>query len=208
MKLNLKAVFLAAIAVGSGLVVLLGYFVSLPMLVGVRVAFLRWAAVLTGLALLIGVVNLLRVHWRKIVERQSGAFYSIILLLAFFVTVGVVGFFGPASAAAAWLFRYVQLPLEASLLAILAVALAFAVARLPYRRLNLFSFIFVATVLFTLVSAISIPGLELPLLQQARQWLIQVVSLAGARGILLGVALGMVATGLRVLISADRPYGG
>jgi len=207
-RLNPKAVFLAAIAVGSGLVVLLGYFFTLPILVGVRVAFLRWAAVLTGFALLIGVANLLRVHWRKIAERQPGAFYSVLLLLAFFLTVAVVGILGPASAAAAWLFRYVQLPLEASLLAILAVALAFAVARLPYRRLNLFSLIFVATVLFTLVSALSIPGLEFPLLQQARQWLIQVVSLAGARGILLGVALGMIATGLRVLISADRPYGG
>jgi hypothetical protein len=32
--------------------------------------------------------------------------------------------------------------------------------------------------------------------------------MAGARGILLGVALGTVATGLRILIGADRPYGG
>jgi hypothetical protein len=30
--------------------------------------------------------------------------------------------------------------------------------------------------------------------------------MAGARGILLGVALGTVATGLRVLLGIDRPY--
>lgn len=208
MRLNLKAVFLASIAVASGLVVLLGYFVALPMLVNVRVAFLRWAAVLTGFALLIGVANLLQVHWRKIMDKQPGAVSSAILLAAFVLTLAVAGFFGPGSAAASWLFRYIQLPVETSLLAILAVTLAFAIARLPYRRLTLVTFVFVATVLFTLVSAISIPGLEFPLLQQARSWLIHVVALGGGRGILLGIALGMIATGLRVLISADRPYGG
>jgi hypothetical protein len=31
---------------------------------------------------------------------------------------------------------------------------------------------------------------------------------AGARGILLGVALGSLTTGLRILIGADRPYSG
>jgi len=31
---------------------------------------------------------------------------------------------------------------------------------------------------------------------------------AGARGILLGVSLGVIATGVRILIGSDRPYGG
>jgi hypothetical protein len=30
---------------------------------------------------------------------------------------------------------------------------------------------------------------------------------AGARGLLLGVALGAIATGLRVFLGFDRPYG-
>jgi hypothetical protein len=33
-----------------------------------------------------------------------------------------------------------------------------------------------------------------------------VPTLAGVRGILLGVALGTIATGLRVLMGAERPY--
>jgi hypothetical protein len=32
--------------------------------------------------------------------------------------------------------------------------------------------------------------------------------IAGARGILLGIALGSVTTGLRILLGADRPYSG
>jgi DNA-binding beta-propeller fold protein YncE len=36
----------------------------------------------------------------------------------------------------------------------------------------------------------------------------QVLAGAGARGILLGMALGILTTGLRILFGADRPYGG
>jgi hypothetical protein len=36
----------------------------------------------------------------------------------------------------------------------------------------------------------------------------QIFAAAGARGILLGVALGTLTTGLRVLFGADRLYGG
>ena len=34
------------------------------------------------------------------------------------------------------------------------------------------------------------------------------VASGGARGILIGVALGTLTTGLRILFGADRPYGG
>jgi hypothetical protein len=41
-----------------------------------------------------------------------------------------------------------------------------------------------------------------------RAWISQVWAAGGARGILLGVALGATATGLRVLLGTERPYGG
>jgi hypothetical protein len=39
-----------------------------------------------------------------------------------------------------------------------------------------------------------------------KDWVLEVPALAGARGILLGAALGTAATGLRVLLGIDRPY--
>jgi hypothetical protein len=43
-------------------------------------------------------------------------------------------------------------------------------------------------------------------LRDVRIWITQVPAVAGARGLLLGIALGVVATGLRVLFAQDRPY--
>jgi len=37
---------------------------------------------------------------------------------------------------------------------------------------------------------------------------VNTLPVAGARGILIGVALGSLTTGLRVLLGTDRPYSG
>jgi hypothetical protein len=208
-KISLKTPFLAAIAIGSGLVVLLGYFLpGLPYLSDVRNLFLDWAVVLFAVALWVGVFNLTWVHWRKVRVRQPGAAYSVILLISFLITIAVLLIFRPDSPAAVWLFDAIIVPAEASLMALLAVVLVYMVARMFSRQLDLYKLIFVGTILFLMFTVFSLPGLEIPGVRELRSWLVHVWSMAGARGILLGVALGTIATGLRILMGSDRPYGG
>ena len=197
-----------AIAVAIGVVVLLGFFLDLPVLVSVRVTFLRWAVILASIALVVGVVNLLGVHWRKVSGSQPGSAYSVVLIVSLLATLVVVGFFGPTAPWSMWVFNYIQVPIETSLMAILAVVLAYAAARLLNRRLNLFSLVFLGTALLVLVGTASLPGLDVLALNDLRAWFERVPATAGARGILLGVALGTIATGLRILMGADRPYRG
>jgi len=109
-----------------------------------------------------------------------------------------------------FIFNAIQLPVEASLMALLAVTLTYASIRLLRRRLNLLSVIFLLTALLVLFGTTSLPFLgEVPGLGGfMRQIITPIFATAGARGILLGVALGTLTTGLRVLLGADRPYGG
>ncbi len=201
----------APVAIAVGLVVLLGYFIQHPTLIGLRVVLLRWALILAAIALLVGVINLLSVHWHKVTHRQPGGVYSIVLIISLLGTLAVAAVFGPTHTWSVWLFNYVQVPVESSLLAILAVVLAYAGARVLGRRINAYKVIFVITVLLALISAAAIPGLDLPVFNEFRSLIAGVIAiptLAGTRGILLGVALGTVATGLRLLMGAERPYGG
>jgi len=46
-----------------------------------------------------------------------------------------------------------------------------------------------------------------PVLVDVKDWILDVPTLAGVRGILLGVALGAVLTGIRLLLGVERPYG-
>ena len=208
MRLNLRASALVPVAALSGLVVLLGYFIEWPPLADLRSIFLHWAVILTAVLLFVGVWNLGRVHWRKVATSQTGGVYSAVLLGALVITLVVTALFGPAANESLWIFNNIQMPIEASLMAVLVVSLAYAAVRLFSRRMNLFTLIFLGTVLFVIVGMVTLPFLQLPLLGEFRSWITQVWAVGGARGILLGVALGTIATGLRVLIGADRPYDG
>jgi hypothetical protein len=44
------------------------------------------------------------------------------------------------------------------------------------------------------------------LLVETRDWVMNVPVLAGARGILLGIALGTIVAGARLLSGVERPY--
>ena len=95
-------------------------------------------------------------------------------------------------------------------MAVLAVTLIYASIHLLRRRLTLVSVIFLVTALLILLGSAPLPFLgNVPILSDLISPLVsQVFATAGVRGILLGVALGTLTTGLRILLGADRPYGG
>jgi hypothetical protein len=196
-----------AIAIGVGIVVLLGYFLQIDLLVNVRIIFLEWATILVGVALLIGVVNLFIVHWRKATSDGPNRINSITLLGGLTLTLLVVGWFGPTDPVSLWIFNYIQIPIEASLMALLSVVLIYAGIRLLRRKPNLLTIVFIATAVVILLMSGPLFGIDIPGMAALRIWIGKVPAVAGARGILLGISLGIVAAGLRILMGADRPYG-
>ena len=198
----------AIIAIIAGLLVLLGYF--FPRVFGdLQSILIGWAIILAAFALLLGIFNLAMVHWKKMGSEGPGSIYSIVLLISLVVTMIFAGISGPTGGLTLWVFNTFQVPIEISLVAVLAIILVYAVARLLSRRPKWNTILFVVTVLLVLLGSVPLFLLgEIAPLTAVRSWLTQVPAIAGARGILLGVALGTVATGLRILIGADRPYGG
>jgi hypothetical protein len=204
----MKAPFSTALAIAVGLIVLAGYFLSFDLLINLRKVLLEWGLILLAVALLVGIFNLFSVHWKKIITAQRDGLYSMVLIGALILTLAVVGWFGPAYPYSLWIFNNIQFPIETSLMAILLVILVFAAFRLLSRRANLLSVIFIITVVVILLTTGPLFGMQVPGLNELRDWVARVPAAAGARGILLGVSLGIVATGLRILMGADRPYRG
>jgi hypothetical protein len=211
MRIRLSALW-AAIAMGTGIFVLLGYFIEFDFIQTIRLALMQWAVLLAAAALLVGLVNLVSVHWRKLGLQEEGWIYSAVLILAFLVTLVLSISFGPDNQVALFIFDHLQLPLESSLMALLSVSLLVGGYRLISRRKDFISILFVLTALLVLMGTGPwIGGTNSPImlaLRDVRAWISQVWAAGGARGILLGVALGAAATGIRVLLGADRPYGG
>jgi hypothetical protein len=205
------SVLWAAVASAVGILVLAGFFIQAPILVAIGRILVGLAVLLAAFALLLGLYNLLAVHLRKISLQEKGWAYSALLVLCLLATfiLGVV--FGPDNPVALVIFNSFQLPVEASLMALLAVTLTLAAFRLIARRRDLLSFLFVAVAVLVLLGTGPWPSGEssgaFVLVGNLRNWLAQVWAAGGARGILMGVALGAAATGLRVLLASDRPYG-
>lgn len=197
-----------AIAIGVGLVVLAGYFFEFEIIQNLRILLLEWATILVAVALLVGVINLFMVHWRKASTEPENQIYSGVLIVSMVLTLILAGWYGPTHPVTLWIFNNIQVPIESSLFAILSVVLIMAGVRLLRRKPNLLSIVFIGTAVVILLMSGPLFGIDLPALSDLRTWIGQVPAVAGARGILLGVTLGIVAAGLRILMGTDRPYGG
>jgi hypothetical protein len=175
---------------------LTGYFGGLSSIA------LQIALVTTGLALLIGVLNLLNVHIRRVLGRQREALYSLVLLISFLLVIAL-WLLGEDDANRV-LVQDAQRSVEAALAALLVFALVYGAYRLMRQRVTWAAVLFTAALLIVLVGALPIEGLGI--LAGVRDWMLQVPASAGARGLLIGIALGVIVTAVRVIIGQDRAY--
>jgi len=96
----------------------------------------RWTTIIWGFAMALGVDSLLLNHIRKIRKGGAQAIHSSALIVAFFVTL-IWGLYAwwrygnpfDAQSSFLWMFRYVYLPLDATMFALLAFFIASAAYR-------------------------------------------------------------------------------
>ena len=202
----------AAFAIATGVIVLLGYF--FPQLGPLRLMLLDWAVIIAGMAVLVGVSNLAAFQMEKFRTGQKGGGYGLLLVISLLITFGIGVILGSANS---YEQLYMQLaingiivPVEASLMAILAVTLIYASIRLLRRRADVMSIVFLVIAVLFLILIMPTPFGPLlgDRLNQRAIDLLGMFSGGGARGLLIGIALGTLLTSLRVLFGIDRPYGG
>jgi hypothetical protein len=209
----------AAIAIGVGFIVLLGFFIPTGMdtpaanlLQMLRTILVDWSVTLAAFASLVAIIGLLAAHTRKLRARRTPDRYSFFVLAGFagaFV-FGVYAYtFNGDVPGYQMVVNALQVPVEASLMAVLTVTLTLALLRLFQRRSGLLPVVFAASVLvFLLMNSGVLASLDAvdPVVVLLAG--LQALPVAGGRGILIGIALGSILAGLRILLGADRPYSG
>lgn len=199
------------IAVVSGFAALAGYFLTpfIPALAAVQSQMLNAAMTLAGVAVLAGIFNLISVHSEKVRRDRKNGIYSALLVVSLFLTLMIGVVLLPSHAVMQAVVESVILPVETALMGILSISLLYAAIRLLRRRLDVTSLFFLISAVLVLLGSATLPFIgSINLLGEVSRWWSQILALGGMRGILIGVALGTLVTGLRVLFGADRPYGG
>jgi hypothetical protein len=204
----MKAPLTTIVAILSGLIVLLAYFLPIPVLNNVSQLIINWAVSLSGMAILVAIISLVSAHWQKLRQKRSQDRYSILVIFGFFLTLlfGLI-LGGPGNSDYQKVVTQIILPIEAGLLGVLAAGLVYAGVRLYRANRGWMIFVFgISTVLFLLLySGVFTSGVDIPIVKESLG-ILQRLPDAGGRGILIGLALGAIATGVRILLGVDRPY--
>ncbi|NJN79631.1 MAG: hypothetical protein HC797_03685 [Anaerolineales bacterium] len=180
-----------------------------PQFTDIQTLLLNWAIILAGVASLVGVFNLIAVHTDKIRRAEKGSIYSALLVIALVSTFIFGLILRPQHPAMQVILNGVILPVEATLMGLLTITLLYSAIRLLRRRADVMSIFFIVTAVLIFLGSATLPFGDIPFIGTLiRPWVSQIWALGGARGILIGVALGTLVTGMRVLFGVDRPYGG
>ena len=167
-----------------------------------------WGILLIGTAGLVGIGYLIKRHVDVITRKQKRSFLSIILLSSFLITLILGLIVSIEDPIFIDLILNVQVPVETSLLAILAVVLMTASFRLiSTRGWTPMSIAFLIGTVMSLALNIVVVNLNMGPTGTVILNFLRRLPLVGARGILLGMALGGLIVGLRVLLAIDKPYG-
>ena len=203
----MKRILPWAIVILSGIIILAGYFVASPPFQQVRSILLDIAITLAGIATLVGVINLITVHSQKVRDEKPDWFNSVVLIVAFGGTTVFGLLFKPSHPIFTQLVASIQFPVEASLLALLSITLAAAMVRAIRPGMHKASLLFIAAVLVFIWAATGFIPFQSSKVMQSVASFLNTLQIGGARGMLLGIGLGALTTGLRVLIGKDIPAG-
>jgi hypothetical protein len=208
--------FLATVTVISmALVTLIGLSASEGTAPANLAQFLiRLVAVIAAIAVIVGIFNLIAVHMGRFVRSERGWPYGLITLVVALAVIvlrildraGIWSGDLEGEQMSVRVFESVQVSLESALAALILFFLIYAAYRLMRRGVTVWYVLFSAAAIVALVGWI--PFKHLDALADVRDWLVRVPVGAGARGILIGVGLGTVMVGVRVMIGQDRSVRG
>jgi hypothetical protein len=216
----------------SGAILVVAYFS--PFTTNWSEVVLMWFNILAAVAYVLGAGNLLAVNLEKVSSRRAGWAYALITLVAFasMLTFGLfkiggvpseahpdvpyAGDYESTQSAFGWVYEYMLSPLTATMFALLAFYVASAAFR-AFRAKNLESILLLGTA-FIILLAQTAAGMFLTgwipadsvfaflRFDSLRIAITEYIQTAGMRAITIGIAIGIAATSLRLILGVDRSY--
>ena len=175
--------------------------------------------VLSAFALVLALGSLLRVHADKIRRKRENWQYSYMLLIAFGISA-TIGLFGGVAGegilpTAIGSFQYdiqtlyenIVIPLASSMFALLAFFMASAAYR-AFRIRSVEATLLLSAAFIVMIGVLPLGYSISKHLPAFVQWILNVPNVAGQRGIVLGIALGVVATSLKIILGIERAWLG
>jgi hypothetical protein len=170
---------------------------------------LDWVQIIYAFSLMVGVAMLIKYHADSAARNSSRERPYNIIVLTGIVVMFVTGmFFGRGEGTAfLWIFQHVQAPMQATMFSLLSFFVASAAYR-GFRARNTQAMFLLIAAVIVMLGRVPVGDLISRHIPTAADWILNVPSMAARRGIYIGIALGTIATSLRVILGIERTYLG
>jgi len=195
-------------------------YIPLPISEQFRDEMTNWVQIIMGFAMFLGIYSLAHMHLTRIRRQVPGWGYSIFVFLGagFMIIAGVVnelqGITDDKGTIFDWGYNYMQVPAGATIFSILAFYMASAAFR-TFRAKNLAAGLLLAAAVIVMLGRVPVSEALSGWLFDNRQVIPNISdaimnypNLAAKRGILLGIALGIISQSVRILFGIERSYLG
>jgi hypothetical protein len=169
---------------------------------------LNWLIIVLTFAMILGILNLIKLHTRKVQHRRRDWPYSIVAL--FGISASLVTGFGwgiEADSPFMTLYNYVQIPMQATMFSLLAFYIASAAFRTFRARTPEATLLLVAAVI-VMLGRVPLEGIVGRWLPDLAEWILHSPNLAAKRGIMIGIGLGMISMALKIILGIERSWLG
>ncbi|PIP11716.1 MAG: hypothetical protein COT45_05950 [bacterium (Candidatus Stahlbacteria) CG08_land_8_20_14_0_20_40_26] len=191
-----------------GVVMVIQYFIPRQPFAGLFDTFNRWFLVIAVFALLLGLLNLLRLHVNKVKKIDKGWGYSVVLLSGLVATIFTGAKWGIGTGTPFnYIFVNIQQPMGATMFALLAFFIASASFR-AFRARNIDATLLLVAAIIVMLGRVPIGNILWNKLPLIADWIMTYPNTAGQRAIMIGIALGTVSYSLRVILGIERTYLG
>ncbi len=192
-----------------GIIMMVQFFIPHPISVSFYDLTTKWIRIISAFALVLGVGSLTLYHIDRLQRKRPGWGYSIVTLAALLITavIGLAWGVKPGSPLQEVLFKNILVPLNASMFAILAFYMASAAYRAFRARTKEAALLLIASFV-VMLGMVPVGAAIWGKLPEVAEWILSVPNMAAKRAILFGVALGAIATSLKVILGIERGWLG
>ncbi|MBS4014937.1 MAG: hypothetical protein KGZ86_00640 [Candidatus Latescibacteria bacterium] len=175
--------------------------------------------IIAAFSLVLGVGSIVRHHTYKIKWKRENWQYSWILLISLVIT-SIIGLFGGIEGTGALptsvrgfsfdiqtIFVYMAIPLGATMFAMLSFFMASAAYR-AFRARNFEATLLLIAAFIMMLGSVPLSSYIFPRLPGFAEWILTVPNTAAKRGMGFGIALGSLATSLKIILGIERGWLG
>lgn len=192
----------------AGVAMIIQFFIPHPASVRAYQVSTNWVRLISAFALVLGTGSLIIHHTIRLQRRQQNWPYSIVTLVGLLVALVLgLGWGLKAGKPEDLVYRNIQVPLGAAMFSVLAFYMATASYR-AFRARNREATVLLVAAFLVMLGSVPIGTTIWSKIPIISEWILTVPNMAAKRAIGFGIALGSIATALKIILGVERGWLG